>query len=129
MIEKIVDKILNKEKINSKELTLLLDNLVNKTKEIVNSKTYENTCDLAQGLIGRYLNSLKVINFPNLSIKAISEGVVGHSFTVADFKEFGQDLYLLDPTLCSLLSLMKSIKNYILKILKFYLSRHIIMLI
>lgn len=118
MIEKIVDKILNKEKINSKELTLLLDYLINRTKEIINSKTYENTCDLAQGLIGRYLNSLKVINFPNLSIKAISEGVVGHSFIVADFKEFGQDLYLLDPTFVQFAILDQKYQELYIKDLK-----------
>lgn len=102
-MKEIENKILNNDKITEQELELFLKYIIDSVDEIVNHSTYENQCDLVQGLIGRYLQKLNVTIYPCITNKCIASNVIGHSFLVADFKENG--LYLIDPSFIQFLYL------------------------
>lgn len=60
---------------------------------------FDNKCDLAQSMLCHYFNNIGVINYPNMTINAITDYIVGHSFVVARFNVLGNDVnYLIDPT-------------------------------
>ncbi|MBQ7139913.1 MAG: hypothetical protein IJO32_00235 [Bacilli bacterium] len=91
-------KIINKEKLNDDEIIKLLDYIVSNVRKIVNDETFTNKCDLTQGLIGRYLNTLNIKNNPCITNKSISDNIIGHSFIIADFSEYGNKKYIIDPS-------------------------------
>lgn len=97
-MENIESKIINKEKLNNTEIKKLLNYIVINIRKIINDETFINKCDLVQGLIGRYLNKLNIKNYPCITNKCITENIVGHSFIVADFEEFGDKKYIIDPS-------------------------------
>lgn len=97
----IEDNIKNGMNISRDDITYFLECLVYMTRVmIMDSSPYlEFKCDLAQSIICHYLNDLNVINYPNVTLKAVSSYAVGHSFIVATFKVEGRDVnYLIDPT-------------------------------
>ena len=60
---------------------------------------FDNKCDLVQSMLCHYFNNIGVINYPNMTINAITDYIVGHSFVVARFNVLGNDVnYLIDPT-------------------------------
>jgi len=97
-MENIESKIINKEQLKDVEIEQLLNYIVNNIRKIVNDETFINKCDLVQGLIGRYLNKLNIKNYPCITNKCITENIVGHSFIVADFEEYGNKKYIIDPS-------------------------------
>ncbi len=87
--------------LNNDEITYFLESLIYKVRKMLglDNPYFEYKCDLAQSIICHYLNDLKVINYPNITLKAINDYVVGHSFVVAVFDVLGKKVnYLLDPT-------------------------------
>ena len=105
----IENKLINNENITDEELISLLKYIINSINEIVNHPTFENKCDLVQGLIGRYLQKLNVKIYPCITNRCVANNVVGHSFIVADFKENG--LYIIDPTFIQFLYLDHEFKD------------------
>ncbi|MEG2457950.1 MAG: hypothetical protein RSB41_03575 [Bacilli bacterium] len=94
-IKEIEKKIIDKEYVSDNEINLFLHYIVNEVDNIISKDTYEFSCDLVQGLIGRYLNNLGVISHPCITTSAIGPSVVGHSFIVASINN---KLYLIDPS-------------------------------
>ena len=102
-ITKIEKKLIAKTNLSEEEINFVLTYICDKIYEIINSPTYENTCDLIQGLIGRYLQSLDVSIYPCQTNHCIAPNVIGHSFLVASFNN--NDYYLIDPSFIQFLIL------------------------
>lgn len=96
-INLIIESLKNKEVIDSQDIDKLVNYIVEEVKASINDLKMINKCDAVQGLIGTYLNDLGIPNYPCITNKSIREGIVGHSFIVADFKEYGGGVYLIDP--------------------------------
>ncbi len=107
----IEKKIKTKEKLSKEEVEFFLDTICENAINIINHPTLENTCDAFQGLIGDYLQSLGLKIYPCITNKVISENVIGHSFLVVSFKEYGQDDYIVDPSFLQFLCLNDNYKD------------------
>ena len=97
----IEKKFKEKEKLSKEEVEFFLDTICETATSIINHPTLENTCDAFQGLIGNYLQSLGIKIYSCITSKVISENVIGHSFLIVSFKEYGQEDYIVDPSFCN----------------------------
>ncbi len=130
-IAKIEDKIINKENLTDEEVTIFLDNIISNINNIIKDDTYINKCDTVQGLIGRYLDKLNITYYANITNKCISKDIVGHSFIVISFKDYNNDMYIIDPTFIQFLYLDNEYYDYYINNLRikskspFYYAKNI----
>lgn len=97
----IEDKIFGKTSVTYEEIDYYLSYVVYSVREKIfdNSNYFVNKCDLAQSIICHYFNSIGVINYPNMTLNAITDYIIGHSFVVATFNVMNENVnYLIDPT-------------------------------
>ena len=100
-LKEIENNIKNNISISIQDITYFLECIVYITRiKIMDDDSYlDFKCDLAQSIICHYLDDLNVTYFPNVTYKAITNTVIGHSFVVATFKVSGKEInYLIDPT-------------------------------
>lgn len=100
-LREIENKIRNNVSVSAMDITYFLECILYMVRKMVmeDDAYLEFKCDLAQSIICHYLNDLNVINYPNVTYKAITSAVVGHSFVVATFKVEEREVnYLIDPT-------------------------------
>lgn len=93
-MEEIINKIHNNILLTDEEIHLFIEYVVVKVNEIINDESMTNKCDLAQGLIGRYLTKLNISYSACLTNSSIMPDVIGHSFITMTYN--GQT-YLIDP--------------------------------
>ena len=79
---------------DNKKVTQFLDKLISEVRRIVNDEKMINKCDTCQGLIGRYLESIKIPFYPCSTNNVVSSDVAGHSFIVTLIEG---KYYLVDP--------------------------------
>lgn len=93
-MSEIKDKITRKEDLTQAEITRFLDYVIKSVRTIINDEKMTNKCDIAQGIIGRYLDGLNIKTIYCSTLKQIGKTTTGHSFLLANFND---NLYLIDP--------------------------------
>lgn len=107
IINSIEEKCFKGETLSQNELDYYLNYVIYKTREILslnknkelNNYSFNFMCDTAQSIIARYFDKLNISYKPVETGKAIIDGILGHSFLLANFKVDGKNItYILDPT-------------------------------
>ncbi len=99
--KKIEGKISGGVSVTEEEIDYFLSYVVYVTRsKIFDGDFYfENKCDLAQSMICYYFDDIGVMYHPNMTHSSITDLIIGHNFTVAEFNVMGVMVnYLIDPT-------------------------------
>lgn len=73
--------------------------LADKKNQSIDNYAFLNQCDTAQAMIANYFNSLNIENMPVDTQKAITDEIIGHSFTIASFLVNDKNMFfIIDPT-------------------------------
>lgn len=97
----IESKILRNISVTNEEINYFLSYIVYcvRTNIFSGDDYFTNKCDIAQSILCHYFTGIGVVNYPNMTLNAITDYIVGHSFVVATFNVLGKDVnYLIDPT-------------------------------
>lgn len=120
IIANIEYKCFNGEKLSQNEVDYYLNYVVYQTRKIlalnrqkdINSYNFNFMCDLAQSIIARYFEKLKISYKPVETGKAITSDILGHSFLIADFNLDDENKsYIIDPTYNQFFDVSKCAEN------------------
>ena len=120
IINSIEEKCFKGESLSQNELDYYLNYVVYQTRKIlalnrqkdINSYNFNFMCDLAQSIIARYFEKLKISYKPVETGKAITSDILGHSFLIADFNlDDDNKSYIIDPTYNQFFDVSKCAEN------------------
>lgn len=114
LLSDIEDRILNKISVTNEEVKYFLDSLCYIARNKINSNmdNFDYKCDMFQVMFYHYFSNLDCEFIPCMTQNAITNDIIGHSFSILKLLVDGEEkLYLIDPSYIQFFSANKCKEN------------------